>query len=90
MSLCSQQYEYLQSQITTVQIKFLSGNDGVDRWTERSLWDTVLRNVQIVVSTYQILLDALSHGFVQMGSLALIVFDEGQHSVTYPWAQRFT
>jgi ERCC4-related helicase len=78
VSLCAQQFEYLQSQITAVQIKFLSGNDGVERWTEQHLWDAVLHNVKIVVSTYQILLDALTHGFVQMKRLALIVFDEGE------------
>jgi ERCC4-related helicase len=33
--------------------------------------------VKIVVSTYQVLLDALCHGFMLMDSLALIVFDEG-------------
>lgn len=126
--LCSQQFEYLQSQISAVQIKFLSGSDGVDRckfivlptrdvqvmklyslglfWahnmvscfsklllymlallsfigTEQSLWDAVLKNVKVVVSTYQILLDALTHGFVRMESLALIVFDEGDRSFTY-------
>lgn len=45
--------------------------------TEQSLWDAVLHNVKVVVSTYQILLDALAHAFVRMESLALIVFDEG-------------
>lgn len=76
--LCSQQFEYIQSQISAVEVKFLSGADGVDRWSEQSHWDVVLLNVKVVVSTYQILLDALSHGFVQMASLALIVFDEGR------------
>lgn len=46
--------------------------------SEQSLWDGVLHNVKIVVSTYQILLDALNHAFVRMDSLALIVFDEGK------------
>jgi hypothetical protein len=35
VELCSQQFDYLQSQITTVEIKFLSGRDGVDRCTYR-------------------------------------------------------
>jgi hypothetical protein len=78
VSLCTQQFEYLQSQISAVQIKCLKGDDGVDRWTSQNDWDTVLNNVRIVVSTFQVLLDALSHGFVKMGSLALIVFDEGK------------
>jgi ERCC4-related helicase len=77
VSLCSQQYEYIESQLSAVQVKFLSGADGVERWTEQSLWDGVLRNVRVVVSTYQILLDALTHAFVKMDQLALIVFDEG-------------
>jgi hypothetical protein len=46
--------------------------------TEKRLWDAVLHNVKVVVSTYQILLDALTHAFVHMESLALIVFDEGK------------
>jgi hypothetical protein len=77
VSLCSQQFEYLQSQISVVQIKFLSGANGVDLWTEQSLWNAVLKNVKVVISTYQILLDALTHAFVRMESLALIVLDEG-------------
>lgn len=59
-------------------MKYLSGADGVDRWTDQKLWDLVLANVKVVVSTYQILLDALTHGFIEMERLALIVFDEGK------------
>ncbi|KAK2625820.1 hypothetical protein QTJ16_005132 [Diplocarpon rosae] len=77
VALSAQQFGYISSQITSVQSKFLSGADGVDRWTAQSHWDAVLKNIKIVVSTYQILLDALTHGFVLMESLALIVFDEG-------------
>jgi len=74
------QYELeciLLSQLSAVQVKFLSGADGVERWTKQSLWDGVLGNVRVVVSTYQILLDALTHAVVKMEQLALIVFDEG-------------
>jgi ERCC4-related helicase len=68
----------LQSQISSVQIKSFTSTDNVDRWTEKGDWDAVLTNVNIVVSTYAVLHDALCHGFVNMESLALIVFDEGQ------------
>lgn len=78
LTLCHQQYLVLKSQIPNVQVKFLSGNDGVDRWSEQSLWDSVLQNVRIVVSSYDILRDALTHGFVTMEQLALIVIDEGK------------
>lgn len=81
VSLCAQQYEYIKSQITSVNVKMLSGEDDVDRWSQQKHWQTVLKNCSIVVSTYQILFDALSHGFVRIESLALIVIDEGQSSL---------
>lgn len=56
------------------------GSDNVDRWSEQRIWDTVLENVRIVVSTHEVLADALSHGFVRIEELTLLVFDEG-----IPW-----
>lgn len=56
----------------------LSGQDDVDHWTEQSLWKSVLHNVRIVLSTHQVLYDALAHAFVKMDELALLIFDEGQ------------
>ncbi|KAK2001851.1 RNase3 domain-containing protein [Colletotrichum falcatum] len=81
VSLCAQQFAVLQSQIPEVQIKFLSGDDNVDSWSDQRTWDEVLHNVRIVVSTYQILLDALSHAFVSMERLSLIVFDEAHNCI---------
>jgi len=43
------------------------------------VWDAVLKNVRIVISTYQILFDAaVSHAFVKIESLGLVVIDEGK------------
>ncbi|KAK1481398.1 RNase3 domain-containing protein [Colletotrichum cuscutae] len=81
VSLCSQQFEVLKTQIPEVQIKFLSGDDNVDSWSDQQTWDAVLLNVRVVVSTYQILLDALSHAFVPMSRLSLIVFDEAHNCI---------
>ena len=78
MQLCLQQLAVLQSQIASVQIKSLTSLDHVDKWSNKATWDAVLTNVNIVVSTYAVLCDALSHAFVDMESLALIVFDEGE------------
>jgi hypothetical protein len=39
-----------------------------------------LNNIQIIVSTHAVLADALTHGFVKMLDLALLVFDEGMPS----------
>ena len=78
MQLCLQQLAVLQSQIASVQIKSFTSLDNVDKWSDKATWDAVLTNVDIVVSTYAVLCDALFHGFVKMETLALIVFDEGE------------
>lgn len=55
----------------------LSGADNVERWTTQEIWDAILSNIRIVVSTPQVLLDALSNGFLKLSRIALLVFDEG-------------
>ena len=77
VTLCEQQFKVITRQIPSVQVKLLTGDDGVDSWSSEELWAGFLLNVKIVVSTYQILYDALSHVFVKLDSLALIIFDEG-------------
>lgn len=49
----------------------------MDSWSSEAIWAEFLLNVKIVVSTYEILNQALTHAFVKLESLALIVFDEG-------------
>ncbi len=58
----------------------------MDSWSEQRIWDAFLYNVRVVVSTYQVLLDALSHAFVKMSTLALMVFDEGSWDPIRPGA----
>jgi ERCC4-related helicase len=77
--LCEQQYEVFKSNLPGYGIQLLSGKDNVDHWTEQLVWDVVLNNVKIVLSTHQVLLDALTHAFVKMDRLALLIFDEGLH-----------
>ncbi|QSZ33077.1 hypothetical protein DSL72_002662 [Monilinia vaccinii-corymbosi] len=79
VALCIQHKEYFQLNIPSVLIKLLVGADGVDRWAEQRLWDAILKDVKVVVSSYQILLDVLTHGFVRMERLSLIVFDEAHN-----------
>lgn len=57
------------------------GSDNVDRWSEQRIWDAALKDVRVVVSTHAVLADALSHGFVKITSLALLIFDEGEPSL---------
>ncbi|KAF1851800.1 P-loop containing nucleoside triphosphate hydrolase protein [Cucurbitaria berberidis CBS 394.84] len=79
VTLCEQQYEVFRSNLPAYGIQLLCGKDGIDHWTEQSIWDAVLHGVRIVLSTHQVLLDALTHGFVKMGKLALLIFDEAHH-----------
>lgn len=77
VALCVQQCEVIASDIPSVGIRQLIGSDNVDFWSEQRIWDKALKNIRVVVSTPAILADALSHGFINISRLSLIVFDEG-------------
>ena len=80
VDLCRQQYDCITRQIPAAMAKIFVGSDNTVGWTEQWLWDAALKNVRIVVSTHEILADALvSHAFVKLKNLALLVFDEGMH-----------
>ncbi|PWW77580.1 hypothetical protein C7212DRAFT_277577 [Tuber magnatum] len=85
VSLGNQQYEVLKASLPPVNIQFLSGGDKVDKWSDQEIWDEILgikdNDHAVVVSTHQVLLDALTHGFVRMQGIGLIVFDEAHHCV---------
>ncbi|KAK3397406.1 P-loop containing nucleoside triphosphate hydrolase protein [Sordaria brevicollis] len=91
VALVRQQHRVLQSQLPAVKIITLCGHDGVDTWSEKAVWDAVLLNVRLVVSTYQVLSDANAHGFVQLDSLSLIVIDEAHNcSGSHPISRLMT
>ena len=77
VSLCSQQFDVIKLQTGSTPLKLLTGNDNVDNWLART-WAAVLAGTRVIVSTPQVMLDALTHAFVKMSGLALIVFDEGE------------
>ncbi|KAI2734423.1 hypothetical protein DTO012A8_10052 [Penicillium roqueforti] len=79
VALSLQQHQVITSHILSVKTKVLTGLDNVDRWTDQGIWDKVLKDVRVVVSTYAVLADALGHGFVRMPRLALLIFDEAHH-----------
>jgi ERCC4-related helicase len=81
--LCEQQSKVFSQHLPNYNILVLSGQDDVDHWTEQSIWDTVLHNVRIVLSTHQVLYDALAHAFVKMDELALLIFDEGLSTLRF-------
>jgi ERCC4-related helicase len=75
--LVIQQKEAIGACVPAIKIRLLIGPDGVDRWSDQETWDAALLDMRIIVSTPAVLADALEHGFVKMGKLALLVFDEG-------------
>lgn len=77
VDLCTQQHDTIISYLPALRTRLLVGSDGVEHWSESRIWDAILDNVQIVVSTHAVLADALTHGFVKMWDLALLIFDEG-------------
>ncbi|KAI9655247.1 MAG: hypothetical protein M1831_004957 [Alyxoria varia] len=79
VALAEQQHKVLKESIPGVQHRLLTGNDGVDKWTDQRVWDVALNKQRVVVSTPQCLLDALTHGFVQLGDFSLLVVDEAHH-----------
>lgn len=64
-----------------VSIKILTGDDGVDRWSDQRIWDAALLGIKVVVSTHAVLADVLTHGFLRIEQLALLVFDEGYSEI---------
>ena len=53
---------------------------GVDNWSQAK-WNNELDQNNILVMTRQIFLDMLSHGYVNLSRINLIIFDECHHAV---------
>ncbi|KAF2432072.1 P-loop containing nucleoside triphosphate hydrolase protein [Tothia fuscella] len=81
VALCEQHLEVFNTHLPAYQTRRLTGSDGIDSWSSQDIWDKALLNVRNVISTHAILRDALTHGFVQMSRIALLVFDEAHHCV---------
>ncbi|KAI7469475.1 P-loop containing nucleoside triphosphate hydrolase protein [Hortaea werneckii] len=82
VALSHQQYNFVREHLPSAyQVISLTGSDRVDKWTDQRLWDAVLTNVRVVVSTPAVLTDALTHGFVRIHRLALLVIDEAHRCI---------
>lgn len=77
--LATQQHKVLQAQIVGLQSRLICGSDNVEAWSTTQIWADFLRSIRVVVSTYQILFDAVLHGFVRLDSLSLLVIDEAHN-----------
>ncbi|KAG1732444.1 uncharacterized protein EDB91DRAFT_674912 [Suillus paluster] len=80
VALCEQQHRVIKDSMQ-VPVGLIHGALEPKQWTDISLWKRVLENNRVIVSTPQVLLDALSHGYVHMGlDIGLLVFDEAHHA----------
>ncbi|KAF7428696.1 Dicer-like protein 2 [Pleurotus ostreatus] len=81
VTLCEQQRTFIAKAIP-VGVGFISGASEPDQWKDKALWDRLLATNKVVVSTPQVLLNALRHGYVSMGrDISLVVFDEAHHAL---------
>jgi hypothetical protein len=79
--LAYQQYRFLSQQLPAFQFRLITGMDNAEYWTTPQVWEKVLHNIAVVVSTPAILNQALNGAFVSMQGLSLLVFDEAHHCV---------
>lgn len=77
--LVAQQAGYIEKH-TGLSVGKYCGEMGVDDWCS-SRWEYELSTNNILVMTRQIFLDSLSHAFIKMSKINLIVFDECHHAV---------
>ncbi|KZT27478.1 P-loop containing nucleoside triphosphate hydrolase protein, partial [Neolentinus lepideus HHB14362 ss-1] len=81
VALCEQQRDVIDKALP-VSVGLISGSLEPDQWKDPTLWRRVLDTHNVMVSTPQVLLDALRHGYVNLGKdIGLIVFDEAHHAV---------
>ncbi|PSN68956.1 P-loop containing nucleoside triphosphate hydrolase protein [Corynespora cassiicola Philippines] len=88
VTLCEQQFRVFKANLPGYGVQVLSGQDRVEHWSDQGTWDVILNNIRVVLSTHQVLLDALTHGFVKMSDLSLLIFDEAHHCTSNHPANR--
>jgi endoribonuclease Dicer len=79
VALCEQQRDVIAAAIP-VPVGLITGSLEPKQWTDPALWRRVVNTYRIMVTTPQVLLDALTHGYIQLGrDVGLLVFDEAHH-----------
>ncbi|KAF3189375.1 Dicer-like protein 1 [Orbilia oligospora] len=61
------------------QVGKYCGDMGTDLWT-KSQWDARLKSDRIIVATADILWNCLTHSFIRMSDICLLIFDECHHT----------
>ncbi|KAI0789681.1 hypothetical protein C8Q75DRAFT_764525 [Abortiporus biennis] len=79
VALIEQQHNVIQSAVP-VSVGLITGSSEPDQWKDSKLWRKLLEKNKIMVTTPQILLDALHHGYVTLSEIGLLIFDEAHHA----------
>ena len=80
VALVEQQRDVIATQIP-VTVGLVSGASDPHQWKDPSLWRNILDSHRVMVTTPQVLLDALRHGYINLGAdISLLVFDEVHHA----------
>ncbi|KAJ8716612.1 hypothetical protein PYW07_003239 [Mythimna separata] len=78
--LVIQQKKVIEKLCAVKGVGAYSSEDGVDYW-DKEKWDTELENNQVIVMTSQILSDMLTHNYIKIEDINLLIFDECHHAV---------
>ncbi|OAR00112.1 hypothetical protein LLEC1_06789 [Akanthomyces lecanii] len=78
VALCVQQYQVVRANLPYSVTKFYGELQPMEQ--AQSHWDEQFDENMIIVCTAQILLDCLSHGFISMSQISLLIFDEVHHA----------
>jgi len=80
VALAQQQQAVIATHVP-VPVGLISGANEPDQWKDPALWRRVLDSYRIIVSTPDVLLNALRHGYVHLGrDIGFLVFDEAHHA----------
>ncbi|CAG9562769.1 unnamed protein product [Danaus chrysippus] len=78
--LVAQQKKMIEQVCPVNGVAGFSGEDNVDYWNKEK-WDSELSKYQVIVMTCQILNDMLTHQYLQLKDISLLIFDECHHGV---------
>lgn len=69
------------SRALSVPVGLISGALEPNQWKDPELWATAINTHRVMVTTPQVLLDALRHGYIRLGrDIGLLIFDEAHHA----------
>ncbi|XP_068634006.1 endoribonuclease Dicer [Battus philenor] len=78
--LVKQQLKTISRSCPVKKVVGYSGEDKVDLW-KKVKWDEELTENEVIVMTSQILADMLTHQYIQVSDINLLIFDECHHAI---------